>query len=101
MEVSISMKNTNINRRTLLKGLAAIPVVAAVGYATTAAAAAVDANSDLAKTMEYTDKSTKAGEHCGNCALYQGGTAAAGPCPIFGGNDVKAAGWCKSWVAKS
>jgi len=95
------MKSTKIDRRTLLKGLAAIPVVAAVGYASTAAAEAVDVNDATAKALEYTEKSTKEGQHCATCGLYQGGTAASGPCPIFGGKDVKATGWCRSWVAKS
>jgi len=95
------MSIKDINRRTLLKGLAAIPVVAAVGYAATAAAEAVTVDDPTAKALEYTEKSTTEGQQCGNCGIYQGGTAAAGPCPIFGGRDVVATGWCKSWVAKS
>jgi len=95
------MKDTKLNRRTLLKGIAAIPVVSALGYATTASAAMVDPNGPTAKALNYTEKSTTEGQHCGNCGLYQGGDAATGPCPIFGGKDVHATGWCKSWVAKS
>lgn len=95
------MKNTNINRRSLLKGLAAIPVVAAVGYASTASAELVTVDDPTAKALEYTENSTKDGQHCGNCGIFQGGTAATGPCPIFAGREVQATGWCKSWVAKS
>ena len=43
---------------------------------------------------------TTEGQNCAGCNLYQGGTAAAGPCAIFGGKDVQATGWCKSWVKK-
>ena len=95
------MKETKINRRTLLKGIAAIPVVAAVGYATTASAEMVSLDDPTAKALQYTEKSTQAGKHCGNCGLYQGGANATGPCPIFGGKEVHATGWCSSWVAKS
>jgi hypothetical protein len=95
------MKDTQMNRRTLLKGLASIPVVAAVGYHTAASAAAVSVDDPTAKSLEYTEKSTVDGQQCSNCGLYKGGDAATGPCPIFGGKDVAGAGWCKSWVAKS
>jgi hypothetical protein len=38
---------------------------------------------------------------CGNCALYQGASGSLqGPCQIFPGKDVKAAGWCSSWAAQ-
>lgn len=86
-------------RRALLKGLAAIPVLALTGYST-AHAAMVSADDPTAKALAYTPKSTQEGKHCGNCNLYQGGTAASGPCPIFPGKEVAATGWCKSWVAK-
>jgi hypothetical protein len=86
-------------RRALLKGLAAIPVLAFTGYST-AHAAMLTTDDPTAKALEYTPKSTKEGQHCGNCNLYQGGSAASGPCPIFPGKEVVATGWCKSWVAK-
>ncbi len=97
------MKNQTHNkgRRAILKGLACVPVVAIAGFQSTANAAMVSADDPTAKALAYTDKSTTAGQTCANCSLYQGGTAAAGPCPIFPGKDVAAAGWCKSWVAKA
>jgi len=94
------MQKINTSRRTVLKGLAAIPVIAAVGYSATAAAEAVNPEDALAKAMEFTLKSDKADQDCGNCALYQGGANPTGPCPIFGGNEVPTGGWCKSWVKK-
>ena len=38
-------------------------------------------------------------QFCSNCALYQGGDAAWGACPIFANKLVNAKGWCNSWVA--
>jgi len=89
------------NRRTILKGLVSIPVLAIAGYQSTAHAAMVSADDPTAKALSYTAKSTTEGQTCANCNLYQGGTAASGPCPIFPGKDVAAAGWCKSWVGKA
>ena len=43
-----------------------------------------------------------AGEHCANCALFQGKAAdAAGPCPLFPGKQVAAKGWCSAWAKKA
>jgi hypothetical protein len=96
------MKNPTHNkgRRAILKGLAGIPVLAIAGFHSTSYAAMLSADDPTAKALAYTDKSTTAGQSCANCMLYQGGTAASGPCPIFPGKDVAATGWCKSWAAK-
>ena len=88
------------SRRLILKGLVTIPVLAIAGFQSTSYAAMVTADDPTAKALAYTDKSTTAGQTCANCMLYQGGTAATGPCPVFPGKDVAAAGWCKSWAAK-
>ncbi len=87
-------------RRSILKGLISIPVLAITGLSSTSYAAMVSADDPTAKALAYTDKSTMKGQNCANCSLYQGGTAAAGACAIFPGKEVAAAGWCKSWVAK-
>ncbi len=89
------------SRRAILKGLVSIPVLAIAGFQSTSYAAMLTADDPTAKALAYTDKSTTAGQSCSNCQLYQGGTAATGPCTIFPGKDVAAAGWCKSWVAKA
>ena len=52
------------------------------------------ADDPTAKALEYTEHSTQEGQSCANCNLYQGGTAASGPCFIFPGKGVAAAGWC-------
>lgn len=96
------MKNNTHDkkRRAILKGLASIPVLAITGYHASSHAAMLSADDPTAKALGYTAKSTVEGQTCANCNLYQGGSAASGPCPIFPGKDVAAAGWCKSWVAK-
>ena len=94
-------KTHNKSRRAILKGLATIPVLAVAGFQTRSYAAMLTTDDPTAKALSYTDKSTKDGQSCSNCNLYKGGTEASGPCPIFPGKDVAAAGWCKSWVAKA
>ncbi len=43
-----------------------------------------------------------AGQHCGNCALFQGKpTDAAGNCPLYPGKQVAGAGWCSAWAKKA
>jgi hypothetical protein len=89
------------SRRAILKGLAVIPVIAIAGFQSKSYAAMLTADDPTAKALAYTPKSTTEGQSCSNCNLYKGGAAATGPCPIFPGKEVAAAGWCKSWVAKA
>ena len=52
---------------------------------------------DKAKYPKYA-----AGQHCDNCALYQGkpGSAAAG-CALFGAKQVAGKGWCSAYAKKA
>jgi len=101
------------NRRQFLKS---IPIVAAAGAVMSmsdlALAAPMVAETDpQAKALGYVADTTKADkakfpkhtpdQHCGNCALYQGGTAAQGGCPLFAGKDVANKGWCSAWARKA
>jgi hypothetical protein len=37
---------------------------------------------------------------CANCALYEGAPdSVQGPCSVFAGKQVKAAGWCTAWAS--
>lgn len=96
------MKNhsTDKSRRALLKGFAAIPVVAIAGFQSSAQAAMVSMDDPTAKALAYTEKSAMDGKSCANCNLYSGTGGASGPCAIFPGKEVAAAGYCNSWVAK-
>jgi hypothetical protein len=57
-----------------------------------------------AKAVKYVEDAKDArgaapGNRCANCALYQGPEGSTrGPCQLFPGKDVKAAGWCSSWA---
>jgi hypothetical protein len=56
-----------------------------------------------ARKLKYIEDASKAkeaaGNKCANCALYQGSNSSPeGPCQLFPGKEVKAAGWCTSWA---
>lgn len=96
------------SRRRLLQRLAlGVPLAAlTAGPASHAAAPAplLDPGSPEAKAVKYAEDATRAsgaasGSSCANCALYQGSEGSRqGPCQIFPGKEVKAAGWCASWA---
>jgi hypothetical protein len=96
------------SRRRLLKkvtlGAALLPLTQ-LHRADAADAPLVTADDPTAKALKYVSDASKAsdakpGSRCGNCQLFQGGTAAQGGCLLFPGKQVKAAGWCSSWTAK-
>lgn len=84
--------------------LAALATVCARNAGAATSAALLDASSPEAKAVKYVEDAAKAagataGSRCANCALYQGAeNSAQGPCQIFPGKEVKAAGWCSSWA---
>lgn len=104
----------NTSRRRFLANVAAagalVPLMR-IGGADAAALPHLSPSDPTAKALHYTsDASTidpkketlfKAGADCGNCALYQGGTAQWGACPIFPGKDVHTKGWCQSHAPKA
>jgi hypothetical protein len=96
-------------RRRLLKGLGLAVPLAALGAgpcARCAAAAAplLDPAAPEARAVKYVEDAAGAsgaapGSTCANCALYQGADGSKqGPCQIFPGKEVRAAGWCASWA---
>lgn len=87
-----------MNRRKLLKGMAAIPVAAITLHHAPASAEMLSVDDPIAKNLEYTETSPKPDQTCANCKLYTGGSAPTGGCILFGNKQVVAAGWCKSWA---
>ncbi len=96
-------------RRRLLERLSfAVPLAALAvmpgARGAAAAAALLDPVSPEAKAVGYVEDAAGAsgaarGSTCANCALYQGADGSQqGPCQIFPGKEVKAAGWCASWA---
>lgn len=102
----------NFSRRRLLKRLALGVSLVPVAAVTVRGVRAAEADLPLlsvgaadAKAVRYTEnaKTAKdAGDNtCANCGLYQGANGSAqGPCQIFPGKAVKAAGWCSSWAGQ-
>lgn len=105
------MKPENLlSRRDLLQrvmlGVSLAPVAAGALRAALAATSppllAVD--SPEGRAVHYVEnaanaKGAKPGNNCASCGLYQGANGSTqGPCSLFPGKEVKAAGWCSSWA---
>lgn len=99
----------SLTRRRLLRQLLLSVSLAPVALVSVRGAHAdgmplVAVDSPEAKALAYVEdaklaKEAKPGNHCGDCALYQGpGGSAQGPCQAFPGKAVKSAGWCRSWA---
>jgi hypothetical protein len=94
----------NESRRRLLRNIA----LAASAIASTQLRAAeelplISVNDPAAKAVKYVEDAKKVKEaennNCANCSLYNGKDGAVqGPCQIFKGKAVKAAGWCNAWA---
>ncbi len=80
--------------------------------ATTASLSKLEESNPIAVSLGYVDvasradtsrfKNYAAGQNCANCSLFGAKTGeAAGPCPIFTGYQVMAAGWCSAYVKKA
>ncbi len=94
-----------LSRRHLLQQLlVGVPLAAALTAASAAETPLLAPDSPEAKQLGYVEDARSAkdagpGNHCGDCALYQGSAdSAQGPCQLFAGKQVKAAGWCRSWA---
>ena len=103
---------TYVSRRRLLQrlvlGASLLPMAARGLRAAFAAAPAplLSVSAPEAKAVKYVEdaKSAKGatpGSSCANCGLYQGASGSSqGPCQLFPGKEVKAAGWCTSWASQ-
>jgi hypothetical protein len=98
-----------LSRRSLLQkltlGVPLLPLaVSQLSTALAAEAPLLSPDAKEAKAVKYVEDASKAvgavpGSTCANCAVYQGHAGSPqGPCQIFPGKQVKAAGWCASWA---
>ena len=101
-----------LTRRSVLKRLTlgAVLAPAAAAFvprsfaADAAPAALLSSDAPEAKAVKYVENAALAKDrvpdsNCANCGLYQGESGSAqGPCQLFPGKAVKAAGWCSSWA---
>ena len=98
------------NRRIFLMQVAAGGTVLAAGAAHAQGAPMVNEKDAQPMALGYAADTTKvdakkhpnwkAGNICGNCQFYQG-KEAWGVCPLLGGKQVAAKGWCTAWAKKA
>ena len=98
------------SRRRVLQGFTlTVPVLSFAGAMGNSALAAespplLSPEAPEAKAVKYVEDAKNAkgalpNSTCANCGLYQGKNGATtGPCQIFTGKQVRAAGWCSSWA---
>ena len=100
------------SRRHFIKlaaaGLAGVPLAAALLSRVASAAEMVSETDPTAVALGYVADASKSAKRtdtaatCVNCRFYTGAAGAAdGPCALFPGKSVAAAGWCASWVVKA
>ena len=95
----------NLSRRRFIAlggvGLATVPLASILNSAVADELPMVDPESAQAAALQYAAVSTKEGQNCANCVLYQGDAeAAGGACALFPGTQVGKDAWCAAWSAK-
>lgn len=95
--------------RGLALGMALAPIAAALRQARAGDAASLpllSVDAPDAKAVKYVENAQQAKDKvpdssCANCGLYQGASGSTqGPCQLFPGKAVTAAGWCSSWASQ-
>lgn len=103
-----------INRRALIKSLAAAAAAAAVLSGRRSESADLphlDVKDPAAVAMGYVENAKQVdakrypvyvkGSSCENCSLLQGGPGPDyRPCQLFAGSSVSIHGWCSGWSAE-
>ena len=106
MSEEISLSRRRLLRRLSLAASLAPLAAAASRTALAAPAPLLSMDAPEAKAVNYVENARDAhgatpGSNCANCGLYQGPNGSTqGPCQLFQGKEVKAAGWCSSWAAQ-
>lgn len=93
---------TRMTRRGLFKVTLAGAVVSVAGVTRAQAEqSCLDGKMDegLATALNFTEHSTKPGQTCGGCGLFDGDGSACAHCQIFSCN-VNPKGHCDSWAPK-
>ena len=104
MSAEFSRSRRHLLQRLAL-GVSLAPLAAgALRESRAAAAPLLSVDAPEAKAVKYVENAKDAhgaspGSSCANCGLYQGPNGSTqGPCQLFPGKEVKAAGWCSSWA---
>lgn len=99
-------------RQFMMTVVPAAAALSVLGQARAADAPKADEKDQAAVALGYKHDATKvdtkkyptykAGSACGNCQFYQGKpTDAWAPCPMLGGKQVNAKGWCSAYAKKA
>jgi High potential iron-sulfur protein len=99
-------------RQFMMTVVPAALVLPAVSTSVLAADNRVDEKDGAAVGLGYKHDATKvdakkyatykAGSNCANCQFYQAkATDPWGGCPLLGGKQVNAKGWCSAWAKKA
>jgi hypothetical protein len=99
----------NQSRRQFVRKLALGATLAPLAMARLTTSRAADLpllspDDPAATKVKYTEdassaKSATKGNNCATCSLYEGAyNSTQGPCQLFPGKHVKAAGWCSAWA---
>jgi hypothetical protein len=106
--------DTAVNRRSLVKSLAAAAATASMLRSAESRAVDLphlDVKDPAAVAVGYVENATQVnakkyptyvqGSSCDNCLLLQGSSGASyRPCNLFAGKLVSVAGWCSGWAAE-
>jgi hypothetical protein len=104
MSEEVSLSRRRLLRRLALGACVAPLAAGALRTARAASAPLLSVDAPEAKAVKYVENAKDAplatsGNNCANCGLYQGPDGSTqGPCQLFPGKEVKAAGWCSSWA---
>ncbi|MFT5392256.1 MAG: hypothetical protein ACI8PT_002453 [Gammaproteobacteria bacterium] len=107
------MTDIHKNRRHFIKvslaGAAALQLATVARGAGAAGLPHLDEADPSAKALAYVHDASAvsaqtrgdASRACSSCRFYTSPAEAWGPCALFPGKAVAAAGWCKAWVARA
>ena len=101
-------KSRSNRRQFIQRASLVVPTVVALGAHPTLAAEQLTEDDPTAQALKYLHDASASGDRtdtsaiCGGCQLYTGAEGSEwGPCALFPGKDVNAAGWCTAYVKKA
>ena len=59
----------------------------------------VESMEPIVQALQYTSKTSKSDQRCGNCIFFAAKADGLGSCELFAEGFVEVDGWCSSWAA--
>lgn len=97
----MEMDRIGLARRTLIKGIAVLPIAGFAGYHSSGSAAMLSVDDPIARSRGYIESSSDAEKCCSNCKLFVARGSNSGRCAIFSGTEVAKTGFCNLWMSKN